>query len=150
MPLSILSTVIFLYLYQLLTGKKIPEAYSKEERDSAINALAVSLLLTRDRQRAALVKSKGQKIEQPAPVEGEEGEMVTVDEKGEEEEDILSQLVNALHIDSEYHANAHSLDRIIGNLKAQSMRKSVHTSSKRETAVKVQEYRIAQVIPDPI
>jgi hypothetical protein len=53
-PLAILITIGIVYCYQklFLNGEEIaPETYSGEEKASAINALAISLLLTRDHLR---------------------------------------------------------------------------------------------------
>jgi hypothetical protein len=53
-PISILITMALVKLYQtlFLGGEEIaPETYSQEEKDSAVNALAISLLLTRDHLR---------------------------------------------------------------------------------------------------
>jgi hypothetical protein len=63
-PISILITMALVKLYQILFlgGEEIaPETYSQEEKDSAVNALAISLLLTRDHLRFYERKSQQSK-----------------------------------------------------------------------------------------
>lgn len=49
-PLGVLLVLALLGVYQFLSGTAIPRAYSREERDAALDALAVALLLVRDRR----------------------------------------------------------------------------------------------------
>jgi hypothetical protein len=47
-PFAVILILIFVYFYQLCNGKVISKGYTKVEKDSALEALAVSLLLAKD------------------------------------------------------------------------------------------------------
>lgn len=49
-PLGVLLVLALLGAYQFLSGVNIPRAYSGQEKDAALDALAVALLLVRDRR----------------------------------------------------------------------------------------------------
>lgn len=94
-PLAIILTIISMNIYQKITNDRIPDSYSREEKDRALDALAISLLLTRDVQ-----------MKEGAGSLTERG----VDEKRNHE--ILSEIVKALHLDSELHSDDANLQRV--------------------------------------
>jgi hypothetical protein len=47
-PFCVLFVLLGLYFYQWVLGISIPKAYSKGDKDRALNTLAISLLLARD------------------------------------------------------------------------------------------------------
>jgi hypothetical protein len=49
-PFGVLLVLALLGAYQFCTGAVIPRAYSRQEKDAALDALAVALLLVRDRR----------------------------------------------------------------------------------------------------
>jgi hypothetical protein len=62
-PFLVICIFLLIYLYQLISGRVIPRAYSKDEKQAAIDALAVSLLLARDRRKAALSQAEMQGVQ---------------------------------------------------------------------------------------
>lgn len=49
-PAGVLLVLLLLAAYQRFTGRAIPKTYSASEKESALNALAVALLLIRDKR----------------------------------------------------------------------------------------------------
>lgn len=94
-PLAIILTIISMNIYQKITNDRIPDSYSREEKDRALDALAISLLLTRDVQMKEGADSLTER---------------KVDEKRNHE--ILSEIVKALHLDSELHSDDANLQRV--------------------------------------
>jgi hypothetical protein len=50
-PFVVMIILLLVYIYQITTGTMIPKAYSRKEKDDALEAFAISLLLARDRKR---------------------------------------------------------------------------------------------------
>jgi hypothetical protein len=102
-PFSVILTFIVLGFYQCLTKDFIPAAYDKDERDSALKAVAVSLLLARDKERER--KAGNIDVEGHAP-------------HGKDE--IFVKLVKGLDIDSEYHGSIEKVKEKQQNLRSAS------------------------------
>jgi hypothetical protein len=167
-PLSIFSTIFILYVYQKLTGNQIPESYSKDERDQALSALAVSLLLVRDKER----RNSEKKLKYTyGPVSGSENnhndsgkmdeherqlqeqELIRRQTIREKDNQVLVSLVHSLHMDSDIHGDAHKLKEKVENIYVQpdaphspgigiSMKSMGVSRSERN-----EEHRSAKVVP---
>lgn len=116
--------------YQKATKDKIPESYSKEEKERALDAFAISLLLTRDFQR----KGGGGDAES-APTE----EVL----KDKRQHEILSEIVKALHLDSEIHGDADHLQKIRDEIRG--IRSSVEMVKVRSSDIS--PGKLSQVVP---
>ena len=121
--LSIILTFTFMFFYLGLTGEKIPEGYSKDDRDSVLKAFAISLLLARDRiiakKKNAQTKKKGKDDLESPPLHGEGIEMVkrantvSEDEREDQENVFLEKLVCSLQEDSVLHGNIAKLMEVV-------------------------------------
>jgi hypothetical protein len=130
-PLSVFSTIFILYLYQKLTGNQIPESYSKDERDQAISALAVSLLLVRDKERRNSEKKLKYTYGLVSGSENDNGKMDEHERQQQEQElirrqtirekdnQVLVSLVHSLNMDSDIHGDAHKLKEKVENIYVQ-------------------------------
>lgn len=121
-PFAVLITSAIVYCYQrfILHDEILPETYSKEEKESAINALATSLLLTRDHLRY-YERQKTSKLENVqslemsdifpkhsksnlSPLNAQEKELY---------EHVIYPFVKTLSKDSIYHSNPKKLREIL-------------------------------------
>jgi hypothetical protein len=113
-PVAIVVTLLLLYFYQSVTGDMIPRTYSKEERETALNALAVSLLLKRDYHRSEV--ERYQEMHQKLLNLSELNSASSTSSSSALKNDMLTEVVKALHYDSEYHSNAHYLNHAVNEI----------------------------------
>jgi hypothetical protein len=71
-PFAVILILIFVYFYQLCNGKVISKGYTKVEKDSALEALAVSLLLAKDGKLESLHRKYNKDLENGTFVDGED------------------------------------------------------------------------------
>lgn len=107
-PLAIVFTLFLLAIYQYVTGDKIPETYSREERESALTAFATTLLLARDARRVEETSLSNRFSNNTSNNYNHNNDSYE-ENKNERTAEIIENIILALDKDSSYHGDAYQL-----------------------------------------